>query len=94
MLRLSLVFPALLLAVGAGSAFAAKDDSNNSARADDSSGIRVTEVRDWSQIDKDHDGYVEPDEMQAYLQQYQARTGKNTATASETNRQGADTKRK
>jgi hypothetical protein len=61
----------------AGSALAA----NEKAKTDDGragSTLSNAEVRDWSKIDTDHDGYVEPEEMEKYLQTVWAQHGKNT----------------
>ena len=90
MLRGSLLISAMAIAVCAGPVFAAKNDSDNNAKTDNGSGVRVTEVRDWSQVDKDRDGYVTPAEMESYLQQYAARKANNNEAASATEDAGGD----
>ena len=94
MLRESLLVSAMVIAACAGSAFAADNDSGNDAKADNTSSVRVTEVRDWSQVDKDRDGYVTPAEMESYLQQYAARKANNNEAASADDRATSDNKSK
>jgi len=54
MLRLTLLLP-VVVAVLSVSAFAAQSTAK-------------PQTRDWSAIDTNHDHYISPEEMQAYLQ--------------------------
>ena len=71
---------ALFFLVTAGAAFAAEDQQSDRTKAQDSSGVRVTEVRNWSTIDTDKDGYISAEEMEQYLAQAWERRKGNTAT--------------
>jgi hypothetical protein len=70
---------AILLLVTAGAALAAADRPSDRENTQDTSGVRVTEVRNWSVIDTDKDGYISAEEMEQYLAQAWER-GKGTAT--------------
>ncbi len=89
MFRSHYLFAAMVLVALAGSAGAAKNDSNANTKADDASGVRVTEVRNWSLIDTNRDGYVEADEMENYLKQYWAQKGNSQAAVSSNGENGA-----
>jgi len=45
--------------------------------------VRVTEVRNWSIIDTDKDGYISAEEMEQYLAQAWERGKRNTATSAD-----------
>jgi len=59
-------------------AFAAKDKAKDATGADTSTAAPSGETRDWSKIDTDRDGYVEPAEMEKYLQSVWSKNGKAT----------------
>jgi len=76
-MRHIIVVLSILSAALAGSALAAKENAKETSGQQTNS--TSTEVRDWSKIDTDHDGYIEPQEMENYLQAAWAQRGKNTA---------------
>jgi hypothetical protein len=59
-------------------AFAAKEKAKSADAADTTGSAASTATRDWSKIDTDRDGYVEPAEMEKYLQSVWAQNGKAT----------------
>ena len=71
----------IVTAALAGSALAAKEKATETETDVQQPGSTSSreEVRNWSKIDTDHDGYVEPEEMERYLQAVWAQHGKNTA---------------
>ena len=75
----STVLLSILLAALAGSAMAAKERTKEGAAQQASPSSTSVETRDWSKIDTDKDGYVEPAEMERYLQAVWSQNGKNTA---------------
>ena len=70
----------ILTAALRGFAFAANEKAKQTTDHQAGSMLSDVEVRDWSKIDTDHDGYVEPQEMEKFLQAVWAQRGKNTAT--------------
>ena len=74
---------AIFLLVTAGAALAAEDRRSDRQSAQDTGGVRVTEVRNWSIIDTDKDGYISAEEMEQYLAQAWERGKRNTATSAD-----------
>ena len=74
---------AVFLFVTAGAAFAAEDQRSDRDKAQDTGGVRVTEVRNWSVIDTNKDGYISPEEMEQYLAQAWERRKGNTASTAD-----------
>ena len=56
-----------------------QEPSANRTRRADTASIKITEVRNWSAIDTDKDGYISADEMEAYLRQAWERARTSTA---------------
>ena len=80
----------LILVFSTGAALAANNDQQsdrakgqNTSKGQDTSGVRVTEVRNWSVIDTDKDGYISPQEMEQYLTQVWERRKASTANTEE-----------
>ena len=61
-------------------ALAADDQRSARVKSEDTGGVRVTEVRNWSTIDTDKDGYISAEEMERYLAQAWERSKGGTAT--------------
>jgi len=74
---------AIFLLVTVGAALAAEDRRSDRQSAQDTGGVRVTEVRNWSTIDTDKDGYISAEEMEQYLAQAWERGKRNTATSAD-----------
>ena len=65
-----------------GSALAADEKTKDTNEQQTRSTSSTEEVRDWSKIDTNRDGYIQPEEMEKYLQAAWEHRGKAT-TASE-----------
>ena len=78
-MRSVIVVLSIVTAALAGSALAAKEKAKETDVQQPGSTSSHEEVRNWSKIDTDHDGYVQPEEMEKYLQAVWAQHGKNTA---------------
>ena len=72
------IVAAALTGFGPAAAEKAKDTTGQRAGSTSSS----EEVRDWSKIDTNRDGYIQPEEMEKYLEAAWEHRGKAT-TASE-----------
>ena len=58
----------MMTAALTGSALAANEKTKNTNEQQTRSTSSTEEVRDWSKIDTNRDGYVQPEEMERYLQ--------------------------
>jgi len=69
---------AVVLALGTNVVLAAQKADMPKATGGAASTKASSEVRDWKAIDINHDGYIEPTEMQAYLKSEwaKAKTGR------------------
>jgi hypothetical protein len=73
---------AVAVAAASGSALAEKrqqQSANESQSNSSQTAANTGSTRDWSKIDADHDGYVEPAEMEKYLQSTWAQHGRKDA---------------
>ena len=86
MTRMTLVF-AMLMALATASALAAKESQTGTNNQDTSSASTGGTTRDWSQIDTNKDGYVEPAEMEAYLQSVWSKNGKTSASGEKSDKE-------
>jgi hypothetical protein len=74
---------AVAVAAASGSALAEKrqqQSANDSQSSPGQTAANTGNTRDWSKIDADHDGYVEPAEMEKYLQATWAKNGRKDAS--------------